>query len=652
MKKILLLITLLPLFSRSQETRVFSHEQAAIAESERKAAENLLSSSAAGSVASNNFDVHHYRCEWQLDPAVRYIRGKITTTFTMTQPGNSITFDLADQLIVDSVKYHGNKINFQRPLNNSVVIEFPAPVTASAKDSVVVFYQGVPPGSGFGSFYQGSHGSPPVPVIWTLSEPYGAKDWWPCKDGLVDKADSLDVYITHPNAYTASTNGVMMGQVPSGGNITTHFRHRYPIVSYLVAIAVTNYVVYTDTVMVGNKAYNWVSYAYPESAGSFFNAEQLFAMEAYRIFTKLFGEYPFANEKYGHTQFGWPGGMEHQTNSFMFNTSPNLSAHELGHQWFGDKITCGSWQHIWLNEGFATYANALFLEHGFPSFYRPFLQSTLNSVVSQPGGSVFVPDTTNSNRIFDSRLSYNKGCYVVHMLRWVLGDSAFYRGVRQYLEDPALRYGFAKTADLQRNLEQVSGKNLNSFFQKWVYGEGYPNYHADWYQVSGSPWVTVKLNQTTSHTSVPFYDMPVMLELRGATDTVRVVADHRFSGQVFSFNPGFAVDTIVIDPDIWILARTRTSAKSGVPLLPPDDIQLYPNPSPGDATFRLRNASGNRLSLRLFNAAGQLLFRRDIVTAPGAEVQVPIPFAKYPRGVYVLQIRNDKELKVLRRIVH
>ncbi|HEX6181572.1 MAG TPA: M1 family metallopeptidase, partial [Chitinophagaceae bacterium] len=428
MKKILLLTTLLPLFATSQELPGFKSDQAAIIESERKAAEKLMSASGMGSVASNNYNVHHYRCEWQLDPAVRYIRGKITTAFTMTQPGNSITFDMVNQLAVDSVVYHGSKITYLRPLDNSLVVNFPSPINANTKDSVTVFYQGDPAGGGFGAFFQGTHGSPAVPIIWTLSEPYGAKDWWPCKDGLVDKADSIDILITHPNSYTASSNGMMVNQQVSGGNITTHFKHRHPIATYLVALAVTNYIVNNDTVMVGNKSYKWISYSYPESVGSFIGQERPFGMVAFRIFTQLFGEYPFANEKYGHTQFGWGGGMEHQTNSFMFNTSPNLSSHELGHQWFGDKITCGSWQHIWLNEGFATYSTILFLQYGFPTFYKTQLQTNLNSVVSQPGGSVFVPDTSNASRIFDGRLSYNKGSYVVHMLRWVVGDSEFFRG--------------------------------------------------------------------------------------------------------------------------------------------------------------------------------------------------------------------------------
>ncbi|HYC30531.1 MAG TPA: T9SS type A sorting domain-containing protein, partial [Chitinophagaceae bacterium] len=137
-----------------------------------------------------------------------------------------------------------------------------------------------------------------------------------------------------------------------------------------------------------------------------------------------------------------------------------------------------------------------------------------------------------------------------------------------------------------------------------------------------------------------------------ATQTATFIADHRQSGQVFSFNPGFTVDTVIIDPEIWILSKTKTSKRSNEQLLPPDDVQIYPNPSPGDAVVRLRNASGAKLSVHLYNAAGQLLFKRDVTTATGADVEVNIPFMRYPHGVYMLDIRNDKTLKLIRRIVH
>ena len=124
---------------------------------------------------------------------------------------------------------------------------------------------------------------------------------------------------------------------------------------------------------------------------------------------------------------------------------------------------------------------------------------------------------------------------------------------------------------------------------------------------------------------------------------------------------GFAVDTVIIDPDLWILSKTKISIKTNTQLLPPDDVQLTPNPAPNNAVVRVRNTTGTRLTVgrneaairrRLFNAAGQLLLRRDVNTGVGADVQVDIPFMRYPRGVYMVDIRNDKSLKVIRRVVH
>ncbi|MGB8193947.1 MAG: M1 family aminopeptidase [Chitinophagaceae bacterium] len=616
-----------------------------IVESEKRSASAHFNT-ALRSAASSNFDVHHYRCEWQINPAVWFIRGVVTPSFVMTSTGNTISLDMQGALLVDSVVYHNNKIIFRQEAGDALTIEFPSSITAGTKDSVSIFYHGVPLFTGYGAFYQHQHAG--VPVIWTLSEPYGAKYWWPCKDGLTDKADSIDIFITHPSIYTASSIGMVVSRQVTDTMATTHFRHRYPIASYLVALAVTNYVVDDDTIMVNNKSYRFISYAYPESG--FFFAQDNYAKDAFRLFVNLFGEYPFASEKYGHTQFGKAGGIEHQTNSFMSNTSPVLSAHELGHQWFGDKVTSSSWSDIWLHEGFATYCGALYNQaYQAPRFFREFLEQTTANVTSEPGGSVFVPDTTDIARIFSARLSYNKGAYVVHMLRWVLGDSVLFKGLRQYLDDPAVRYKFARTPDLQRNLEQVSGKNLGSFLQKWVYGEGYPNYNADWLQ-NNNRWVNIKLHQTTSHPSVSFYEMPVTLEFRSSTQSARVVVDHRYSGQEFNIKLDFVADTVVIDPELWILSKTKTSRKN-ISAASPDILQLYPNPSPGNVYLLLRNPTGSKLYLKLFNAAGQLIYKNEL-PLNGQDEDFNLPLQSYPAGLYLLEIQNDKNLRLIKRLVH
>jgi hypothetical protein len=341
--------------------------------------------------------------------------------------------------------------------------------------------------------------------------------------------------------------------------------------------------------------------------------------------------------------------MEHQTNSFISTTQSVLMAHEYAHQWFGDMVTCGSWQELWLNEGFATYCGtALFPEYVAPAYYKPYLQSIFNSAVSQPNGSVFVTDTADVNRLFSSRLTYNKGAYVLHMLRGVLGDSTFFRGVRRYLNDPAIRFGYARTADLRRNLELESGRDLSVFFQKWIYGEGYPNYHAEWTQNSNN-WVKVKLNQTPSHSSVNFFEMPVTLNFKGQSEQLSFVVDHRFSGQEFWLNVGFPVDTLMIDPDQWILSKIKTSVKIAETNIS-NDIKIYPNPVKVDLVISLVNPSDKKLQIQLFNAAGQSIYQQQVDT-PGRDELFKIPFSYFPKGVYWLKINSEKKIKMVRKIV-
>ena len=248
--------------------------------------------------------------------------------------------------------------------------------------------------------------------------------------------------------------------------------------------------------------------------------------------------------------------MEHQTNTFMSRASSPLMAHELGHQWFGDKVTCGSWRDIWLNEGFATYLQLLYDERLNPGYLRQALRNTANTITSSPGGSVRVNDTTLVSRIFDGRLSYSKGAYLLHMLRWKLGDSLFFKSIRQYVNDPVVAYNFALTEDLQRNLEQVSGKNLSSFFQKWFHGEGYPSYSVQWAQDSLNT-AHITINQSTSHPSVSFYDMPVPIQFKNASRDTILVFEHVQNAESFLADVGFRADSVVFDPYYWILSRNN-----------------------------------------------------------------------------------------------
>ena len=248
-----------------------------------------------------------------------------------------------------------------------------------------------------------------------------------------------------------------------------------------------------------------------------------------------------------------------------------------------------------------------------------------------------------------ARLTYNKGSYVVHMLRWVLGDSVFFKGVRRYLDDAAVAYSFAGTADLRKILEAESGKNLGPFFQKWIYGEGYPDYHAEWTQ-NNNNWIKLKLTQTTSHSSVSFYEMPVTIVAKSGSREQSFVVDHRYSGQEFWLDAGFAVDTIMIDPKLWILSKTKTSAKlSGS--ITPDEIKIYPNPAPRELKISLKNPSDKKLDIQLLNVLGQPVYKKEVQT-PGSDELIDISLTHLPKGVYFLKLSSPTKIKMLKKILH
>lgn len=643
-------ITITSLFA--QITEAGGEEHADIAAKERRAYQRLRDvfetrSIDSFSVASENFDVHHYRCEWQIDPAVRFIQGKVTVSFSVKTPSDNIVLDLSAHLMVDSVVYHGSTTIFERRSNDGLLIRFPGTLQKGIKDSVIIYYQGIPDPLRTGAFYQGVYRG--LPSVWTLSEPYGSKQWWPCKNGLTDKADSIDIIVICPDVNTSSSNGVVHSEILARGQRITHFKHRYPIASYLVAIAISQYNIERDSVQIGNRQMPVLTYAYSWSAPDYFKPAVKVSKLCLQKFSDLFGIYPFYKEQYCQTQWGVNGGMEHQTNSFIIDGRPELVSHELGHQWFGNKVTCGSWQDIWLNEGFATYTTNIYYEHFDTTQLRPTLQRLINSITSQPGGSVWVADTTSSSRLFSARLTYNKGAYVVHMLRWVLGDSVFFKGVRRYLDNGAVTYSFARTSDLRKVLEEESGKNLEAFFQEWVYGEGYPDYHAEWSQ-NNNNWIKVKLNQTTSHTSVGFYEMPVMITAKSGSRESTFVVDHRYSGQEFWLNAGYAVDSLIIDPKLWILSKNKTSSKINGNIIP-NEVKIYPNPAPGELKISLKNPSDKKLSIQLLNVLGQVLYQKEIQTAGNDEL-IHVPLTGLQKGIYLLKLQSERSIKYTQQILH
>ena len=599
------------------------------------------------SKASTNFDINYLDCKWNVDPGVRYIQGSVKTGFTITERTNLITFDLADELKVDSIRFRTGKITHYRPFDNTVIVNLGVFLDKGNKDAVEIFYRGIPPvTTPISSFTTSAHAG--VPVLWTLSEPYGGRDWWPCKNGLNDKADSLDIAITTPDKYTSSTNGMLQSDDVVGGFRTTRWKHRYPIATYLVAFAATNYQVIQDQVKLGNTTMPIMEHAYPEKTNEFLNAAAI-TKRTLQLLHNSFTPYPFIKERYGHTQFGFGGGMEHQTNSFMQNMSETLIVHEAAHQWFGDKITCGSWKDIWLNEGYATFCTNLNIEKYYPEAtllnnYR----SQINFITSRPNGSVYVDDTTSVSRIFDSRLTYNKGGWVLQMLRWKLGDSAFFRATRNYLNDPALAYGYAKTTDLKKHFEKEGATDLTEFFNDWVYGQGFPSYKLQW-ATGGGAWIQTTLSQTTSDTAVKFFEMPVPVRFKSAFNDTTVVLNHTKNAQVDFFKIGFVPDSVFIDPKYKIVSANNTVSKAEI-FPGAGNVVVFPNPVQDEFSVLLKNMTEGVLNLSLYNTSGQLVWRQRFGNFSGTDLFI-IPSSNLAPGNYWIRVNKDEDPQIIRRVI-
>ena len=537
---------------------------------------------------TDDYDLRYHRLEWRVDPAVNYIEGTITSYFVPTQTGfSAINFDFDDNMTVNAVYYNGLALTWNHTSDDNLRINLPGELPMGVLDSISVVYEGAPNSTGFGSFELGTHNG--VPVLWTLSEPYGAKVWWPCKQSLNDKIDSIDVLVTTPIDYRVASNGIMQREEELGDTARImHWEHDYPIPAYLIAIAVTNYAEYSEFMDLGNgDSLEVLNYLYPEDLEEA-RDELDVTIPLIELYTELFGTYPFESEKYGHAQFNWGGGMEHQTMSFMGGFFQSLIAHELAHQWFGNKITCGSWEDIWLNEGFASYLEALPYDFfNWDASWHNWKSGTVWVVTSQSGGSVWVDDTTNVSRIFNGRLSYRKGAMLLHMLRWTMGDDDFFAALRNYLQDPALAYGYARTRDLQQHLEAQSGLDLDEFFNDWFYNQGHPSYHIGWTQANDG--VEIVIDQTTSHASVDFFEMPVPLRLTdGINDTI-IRLDHQYSGQIYQVPLLFEPEELYFDPDIWLISRDNTIQKLTVNTreISNNEGVIRVMPNPGTDEFRI-----------------------------------------------------------------
>jgi aminopeptidase N len=580
-----------------------------------------------------NIDVKYHRFNWDINPHVYYIKGNVTTYFTSkTASLSQITLDFNETLVIDSIIAHNTHLDHNVE-GYVLTIELENSLSLNAIDSLTIYYQGEPPDdAGFGSFDQFVHDD--GPIIWTLSEPYGAKDWWPCKQDLNDKIDSIDIIVNSPQQFRAASNGVLIRDEVIDTTRISHWKHRHPIAAYLIAIAVTNYDVYNDEVeLVSGDKVSLVNYVYPGYEDDMENRMSELK-QMIKFFSDKFIDYPFKDEKYGHAQFGWSGGMEHQTMSFMGNLGYYLTAHELAHQWFGDYITCGSWAEIWLNEGFARYCEHLVMEEFTPEGAPEWRHGKIGYITAVPDGSVYVDDTTSVSRIFSRRLTYEKAGMVLHMIRKEIGDDAFFQAIKNYLTDPEIQNGYASTEQLRNHFENSADTNLVEFFNDWIYGEGNPNYNINWNQsIDGIVDITIK--QSQSNLSVDFFENKIEFQLKGdLADTTFIVHNTENNQEIF-INPGFEATELLFDPHHHIIAGTPT-INPVLNLSLEDKFKLIPNPA--NDFINIRNKSNLYIqSITVINISGKIMIRKDIKSS---ESEYQFNIQNFPQGTYFFKIES------------
>lgn len=592
----------------------------------------------------HDYDVKFYHLDLQVENNTVDIAGNVTFLAEVDAAQlDTFAFDLLHQLTVDSVLINGNPFDFDRVGDETFVPVSPALMNGFLF-SARIYYHGTPPTGGFFSgistAYDPTWGKN---VTWTLSEPFNARQWWPCKQVLHDKADSVWVFLTTDENNLAGSNGLLTTVTPVGNSkLRFEWKSGYPINYYLISFAVAQYQDYSiyakpqqlmgDSILIKNFIY--------DSPGCLENYKEGIDMtvEFLELFSDLYSLYPFSDEKYGHCLTKIGGGMEHQTMTTIGGFGFGLVSHELGHMWFGDNVTCATWSDIWINEGFATYSD--YLAHEFivgQNYPQIWMEQAHNFVMSAPGGTIYIPPEEityeNVGRIFDSRLSYYKGACILHMIRFELqDDDLFFQTLKNFQQE--FMDSVATGLDFMGVLNVTSGKDFTGFFDQWYFGEGYPTYSILWNQSAGNFNFTV--TQTTSTSTTPLFRMLMAYKLAftDGTDTTVYVCqtDHVSS---YSIPVNRTVSNIVVDPDNWVLNKVGSITVEATENISSFRFSLGPNPARDLIRLQPSFRSYPPYQLTLTGINGNKLWEGTFT-----ENDIVLDVSGMREGIYFIRLRN------------
>ncbi len=463
-----------------------------------------------------------------------------------------IELDLYSDFIINSVKLNNNMAKYEYEDDKIIIFR---------KDFFVdtliieINFEGEPQNLGMGSFsMEDKNGKY---FLSTLNEPIFASTWLPCNDTPADKA-TTKISISNDSNIVSLSNGSLRAVKTVGERRTYTWETRYPIATYLISIFSGEYKSFSQKYISTNDTMDIDYYVMEENLK---NAKIDFSNhpEYLKVFSEMFGEYPFLKEKYGVAEILWQqGAMESQTitgigGNFIsgMNFNESILIHELAHQWWGNSVTLKTWKDIWLNEGFATYSEALYYEKstGVKS-----LISTMHSFkqnINVSGKQTLYNPGVN---LFSSTI-YNKGAWVLHMLRKEIGDSLFFSGLKSYYNN--YKYGNVDTDDFKKYFEVLSNKSLNKFFNQWVYsGTGFIELEIETSEdILSQDSVSFEISIEQVQTGYNNYHFPLDIEFEDSSGIMYNYTVYIKSDTTLQYVVPSRIKNIIFDKDNWLLAN-------------------------------------------------------------------------------------------------
>lgn len=593
------------------------------------------------------YDVKWYFPDIEVNDSNTFISGTTQIGFESLDIIDTLVFELKSYFEVDTVLINSGAVaSFFQVGNILNIIPF-SPLEKGEFFISSVSYSGSARASGF---FSGLNNRSDFiynkKVTYTLSEPHQSSTWFPVKQDLHDKADSVRIWITTDSSLMAGSNGMLTHISPlEGGRNRYEWNSTYPIAYYLISIAVSDYIDYSfyspmfdnsDSLLVQNFIYD-----HPE----IFQREKINidrTSDMILLFTELFGPYPFSSEKYGHAMAPMGGGMEHQTMTTLQNFNFELVAHELAHQWFGNSVTCGSWQDIWINEGFASYAEYLALEflEGREEAIA-WMENAHSFALRDQTESIYLSkeEAYNPLRIFDYNLSYKKGASILHMLRYEINDDALFFGI---FRDFQKRFAdsVATARDFLNVVNDFVQEPYDWFFDQWYYQGGIPIIQSSWRQVGDS--LLIDSEQVSSISEEAYFRMHMDFRVifENGTDTlIRVFFDE--PRKKYAFYLTSKATSVQIDP----YSNNLTISTIFEYITDETIVEINPNPVRNNLYLNFRNEYPGR-SLKITNIKGSVLFRDELPSA--RNITLDLGFLR--AGTYFLILHENEKSYVYRLI--